>query len=49
MSTAWKKIRYPLEWPEFGLGSEWCYPRLEGKIFFSFKLGNPTRTSETIH
>jgi hypothetical protein len=31
---------------EFGLGSEWCYPRLEGKIFFSFKLRNPTQTNE---
>ena len=43
MSTAWKKIRYPLEWLEFGLDSEWRYPRLEGKCFFSFKLGNPTQ------
>src|SRR5436190_23898695 len=43
MSTAWKKVRYPLEWLEFGLDSEWRYPRLEGKCFFSFKLGNPTQ------
>jgi hypothetical protein len=34
---------------EFGLGSEWCYPRLEGKIFFSMSLRGPTQTNETIH
>jgi hypothetical protein len=28
---------------EFGLGSEWCSPRLERKIFFSFRLRNPTQ------
>jgi hypothetical protein len=33
---------------EFGLGSEWCYPRFEAKIFFSFRLRNPTQTNETI-
>jgi hypothetical protein len=48
MRTAWKKIRYRLEWLEFGLGSEWCYPRLERKIFFSLSLRNPTQTNETI-
>jgi hypothetical protein len=29
--------------------NQWCYPRFEGKIFFSFRLRNPTQTNETIH
>jgi hypothetical protein len=34
---------------EFGLGSEW-YPRLEGKIFFSFRLrkSNPNKRDDSV-
>jgi hypothetical protein len=49
MRTAWKKIRYRLEWLRFGLGSEWGYPQLEGNFFFSFRLRNPMQTKDTIH
>jgi hypothetical protein len=45
MRTAWKKIRYRLEWLEFGLGSEWGYRGSKEK--FSFLSGLEIQCKQT--